>query len=348
MRPARPALAVLAALLALPAAAVAQTPAPSTTPTTTTPTTTTPATQTPTTPSKPSKPTPAPEPEPEPAAGKLKLGAPQLVFAGDRVKVKGRLSPHIAGQRVVVRILRDGKVLKERTVKAGGDGRFSHTFGGVDAGAARIVAVHDASRAVKRTRSTPRPISIIEPSAPYGSRGPSVEWLQRKLARLHYAVPRSGVMDAGTARAVIAFRKLTGMARTATADRAVFDALAAGKGAFKVKYPGHGRHVEGDLTHQVLALINPGGKVYRIYHTSSGAPATPTILGTYRVYRKDYGTNSLGMVHSSYFIRGYAIHGYHSVPTYNASHGCFRVPIPNALFIYNWVRMGTIVDSYYR
>ena len=46
------------------------------------------------------------------------------------------------------------------------------------------------------------------------------------------------------------------------------------------------------------------------------------------------------MVYSNYFIRGYAIHGYVDVPTYNASHGCLRVPIPNAVSIYNWIRLG--------
>ncbi|HYF27954.1 MAG TPA: L,D-transpeptidase, partial [Baekduia sp.] len=89
-----------------------------------------------------------------------------------------------------------------------------------------------------------------------------------------------------------------------------------------------------------------GGKVERIYPTSTGAPATPTILGSFRVYRKDPGTNALGMVKSSYFIRGYAIHGYRSVPRYNASHGCLRVPIPDAGTIYGWVRLGTRVDTY--
>ena len=52
------------------------------------------------------------------------------------------------------------------------------------------------------------------------------------------------------------------------------------------------------------------------------------------------------MVASSYFIRGYAIHGYATVPTYNASHGCVRVPIPDAYPIFNWIKMGTIVDTY--
>jgi lipoprotein-anchoring transpeptidase ErfK/SrfK len=76
---------------------------------------------------------------------------------------------------------------------------------------------------------------------------------------------------------------------------------------------------------------------------SSGKPSTPTVLGRYRVYQKSPGTNSEGMVDSSYFIRGYAIHGYASVPTYNASHGCLRVPIPDASTIFNWLQVGDVV-----
>jgi lipoprotein-anchoring transpeptidase ErfK/SrfK len=52
------------------------------------------------------------------------------------------------------------------------------------------------------------------------------------------------------------------------------------------------------------------------------------------------------MVDSSYFIRGYAIHGYVSVPAFNASHGCLRVPIPDARSIYNWLRTGDVVWVY--
>jgi lipoprotein-anchoring transpeptidase ErfK/SrfK len=95
----------------------------------------------------------------------------------------------------------------------------------------------------------------------------------------------------------------------------------------------------------VLALID-GDRVVATYHTSSGAPATPTIIGSFRVYRKDPGTNALGMVHSSYFIRGYAIHGYVDVPAFNASHGCLRVPLPDAWRIYRWIRHGDRVITY--
>jgi lipoprotein-anchoring transpeptidase ErfK/SrfK len=52
------------------------------------------------------------------------------------------------------------------------------------------------------------------------------------------------------------------------------------------------------------------------------------------------------MVDSSYFIRGYAIHGYAEVPAYAASHGCLRIPIPNAPAVFGWVKVGYPVDVY--
>ena len=68
--------------------------------------------------------------------------------------------------------------------------------------------------------------------------------------------------------------------------------------------------------------------------------------GSFRVYSKTPGTNQKGMFFSSYFIRGYAIHGYFSVPVFAASHGCLRVPIPDAIPIYNWLKIGNVVDVY--
>ena len=141
----------------------------------------------------------------------------------------------------------------------------------------------------------------------------------------------------------MAWRKVAGMSRTYVADRGrLRRRCSAGKGEFKVRHPGDGRHVEARINAQVLALID-GGKVQRIYHTSTGAPATPTVRGKFSVYLKTPGTNAKGMVDSSYFIRGYAIHGYASVPPYNASHGCLRVPVPNARAIYDWLRIGDVV-----
>ena len=93
-------------------------------------------------------------------------------------------------------------------------------------------------------------------------------------------------------------------------------------------------------------MLLRGRKVDRIYTTSSGKSSTPTVLGRFKVYQRSFGTNALGMVHSSYFIGGYAIHGYLDVPTFPASHGCLRVPVPNAFSIFNWLRIGDRVDVY--
>jgi lipoprotein-anchoring transpeptidase ErfK/SrfK len=95
----------------------------------------------------------------------------------------------------------------------------------------------------------------------------------------------------------------------------------------------------------VIALIQ-GGRVRRIYPVSSGAPGTPTVQGSFRIYLKTPGTNSLGMVDAAYFIRGYATHGYASVPVFPASHGCLRVPVAEARRLFRWVRIGTPVDVY--
>ncbi len=179
-----------------------------------------------------------------------------------------------------------------------------------------------------------------------GARGPGVRLLQDDLARLRYAVPVNGYFDEATGRAVLAFRKVTGLNRIESANAGLFQSLQRGAGRFHVRYPRDGDHVEADLTKQVLVEVQRGGHVRRIYTMSSGKPSTPTVLGRFRVYLKTPGTNSEGMVDSNYFIRGYAIHGYAEVPVYAASHGCLRIPIPDAATVFAWVQVGYPVDVY--
>lgn len=301
----------------------------------------------------PATPAPAPapdEPKPEPRSGTLTLrAADSAVLVRSRVRVRGTLQPYVAGQKVVVRFYRGSKKLRAVEVKVKRDGKVGRfTVGYAPRRTGRIVvrASHRQTDELASITAKGVGVDVLPRRVGPGSSPAAIRLLQRKLDRIGYVVGKRGSFDARTARAVLAFRKVTGMARTSVADEAVFAKLARGGGRFRVRFPKHGRHVEADISRQVLALIGEGGKVERIYPTSTGAPATPTILGSFRVYRKDYGTNAIGMVHSAYFIRGYAIHGYKSVPTYNASHGCLRVPIPDSLAIYNWVRMGTRVDTY--
>jgi len=226
-------------------------------------------------------------------------------------------------------------------------GMFIANFRTKIKGRYRMGVTHEATPQMGYGHVAGDPISVIDGSIVPGQVGFSVETMQRLLRDIGYVTGRRGVYDARTARAVLAFRKMSGLPRTSVASHVVLRRMINGGGRFEVRYPDHGHHVEGDISHQVLALID-GDRVERLYPMSSGKPSTPTVLGNYRVYMKTPGTNSHGMIHSSYFIRGYAIHGYVSVPAYAASHGCLRVPPEDAWAIYRWVQMGDRVDTYYR
>ncbi len=291
---------------------------------------------------------------PAPVVGQLKLatrGRASFMLTHERLVVEGEVKPYVAGQRVVVRFARDGRGVATRTVgvlaKGDGTGRFRLGYASRRAGVVSVSATHAASSQQGAFSARAAGVRFVAPDMSVGAHGPAVSLLQSRLAAMHLAVPRSGVFDEGTAQAVIAYRKLTGLARVETTDARVLRLLRRRAGAFRVRYRGDGRHVEADLSKQVLAEIEPGGRVRRIYTISSGKPSTPTVLGRFRVYSKTPGTNSEGMVDSNYFIRGYAIHGYAEVPPYAASHGCLRVPIPDAPAIYAWVQLGTPVDVYY-
>lgn len=274
------------------------------------------------------------------------------MLAGSVWTVAGTTSIFVPNQYVTVRIWHGAKRVTSKRVKilkSGKKGVFRAHFRAAGVGKLRIEAVHAATPEQRVLKARSFHVQVLKRSVSSGERGLAVRLLQTMLKRKGYVPGAPGVYDARTGRAVQAFRKMVGISRTFTANEDVFRRLQAGQGGFKVRYAGHGRHVEADLTHQVLALIGSGGKVERLYTTSSGKPSTPTVLGSYRVYMREPGTNSHGMVYSSYFIRGYAIHGYAEVPPYAASHGCLRVPVPDAIPIWNWIGgTGVPVDVYYR
>jgi lipoprotein-anchoring transpeptidase ErfK/SrfK len=274
-------------------------------------------------------------------------GAVGAVTSGTTFTVSGALTRFVRGQRVTIHAFANGRLFLSRTLRLTKAGFTVHVR---YAGVARVAvrAIHLPSRRLPFMVSKDVGVWVVAPSAAPGASTESVKILQAQLAKLHYVVGAPGVLDDRTQRAVEAFRKMVGLPRTMVADATVFDALAKGEGAFPVAYPQDGRHVEGDMTHQVLALIGADGQVQALYPMSSGKPSTPTAPGRFHVYLQTPGINNVGMVNSSYFNGGDAIHGYAEVPPYNASHGCLRVPIPDSLTIYDWVKMGTPVDVYYR
>jgi L,D-transpeptidase catalytic domain/Putative peptidoglycan binding domain len=274
------------------------------------------------------------------ATQKMRYYAPS-----QEVVVRGRVKPAVPGEVLTLYAIRGKKASKQVRRRVRSNGRFVFRFKVGGPGVLRLAVKHKASAAQEAFRAKSRRITVVDWQAGGGERGLKVLLLQRALLREGFATPVTGYYDDGTARGVLAFRKTNGLGLDGYATKDVFAMLLRGQGAYRLRHPKAGKHVEFDWSRQVLVLAR-GGKPYRTYHTSSGAPATPTVFGSYRFYLQTPGTNSKGMVHSSYFIGGYAIHGYASVPNYPASHGCLRVPIPNALSIFNWIEIGDPIYTY--
>jgi hypothetical protein len=330
--------AMLAAVAVAAPAATAQTAEPSQTPTVTTP-------------------APPPPPDAQPKAGNATLQIDsgiatsklRYVARNDRLTISGAVRPFVRGQIAELVVRRSGRVVDTQRAKVvrakRGAGKVTFNFKPRRKGVYKAQIRHAATTGQQAFRSRSARFKAVVLSAGEGKRGVAVLLLQRGLDALGFAVPVTGYYDAGTSRAVIAFRKTNGMERIGYASPEVFKLVLQGRGAFKPRFPDAGYHVEYDWSRQVLGFFR-NGKAVNVYHSSSGAPATPTVFGTFTFYRKEPGTNHLGMVQSNYFIRGYAIHGYKDVPVYPASHGCLRVPIPNAYQIDRQISLGMKIMVY--
>jgi hypothetical protein len=310
--------------------------------------------QTPTTPTTPT--TPVTPPKQERAGGKATMSVvggmatkkTHFFAPAQEVMVRGVVKPYVAGQVLTLYAIRGKKSSKTVRRHVGKRGRYEFRFKVGNAGPVRLVVKHRRSGPQEAFRTRSQTIQVVNWSAGGGARGLKVLLLQRGLLKLGFATPVTGYFDGLTANAVNVFRKTNEMGRDGYATTSVYAMVLRGQGAYKLRYPSsgtHGKHVEFDWSRQVLVLADHG-KPYRAYHVSSGKPSTPTVFGSYHFYRKEPGTNSHGMVYSSYFIGGYAIHGYASVPNFAASHGCLRVPIPNAVSIYNWIDIGDPIYTY--
>ena len=297
-------------------------------------------------------------PPTQPAHGTLHLTVPDGFLVGGHlvtvpgrvIHVKGAVRPYVAGQTVLIKAFVGSKRfkierLRVRPAPGGKYGRFTEPLTIPRAGRVTVQVGHTRTATLGGLLARRR-FAALDEHAGFGSRGPFVELIQQRLAALHFYIPQTGVYDSGTGLAIDAYHRLLHRGTSQSLDSAMVNDLLNGVGTFKVRFPSHGRHAEGNLSLQLLALVD-GSHVERIYPISSGKPSTPTILGDFHVYSKVPGYLPDGMYFSNFFIRGYAIHGYNPAPDFPASHGCMRVPIQDATSIYGWLQIGDWVDVYY-
>lgn len=180
---------------------------------------------------------------------------------------------------------------------------------------------------------------------------------ERRLSELGYWTgPIDGRLDEGTTAALIAFQKWEGRVITGKLTVDELDAIRNGEPP-KSRDVGYA-HVEVDVDRQVLMLINEDGAV-RVLPVSTGSDkqfmdqgqmsVAYTPRGRFVVYDKSYGweNGDLGSVYyANYISGGVAIHGYLTVPTTPASHGCIRIPMFAAREVSRLLPVGTIVLVY--
>ena len=180
---------------------------------------------------------------------------------------------------------------------------------------------------------------------------------ESKLSELGYWTgPVDGRWDEATRSALIAFQKWEGRAITGKLTVAELEAIrhAAPPKPRDLGYA----HVEVDVERQVLMLIDEEGAV-KVLPVSTGndkefpdqgqMSVAYTPRGRFVVYDKTYGweNGDLGSVYyANYISGGVAIHGYLTVPTTPASHGCIRIPMFAAREVSRLLPVGTIVLVY--
>jgi peptidoglycan hydrolase-like protein with peptidoglycan-binding domain len=185
------------------------------------------------------------------------------------------------------------------------------------------------------------------PSLSSGSEGPLVSLLESRLTTLCFPCgPVDGVYDYRTKDAVMAFQKAERLSRDGQVGPEVWQRLFVAQTPAPRLADG-GDRFEVDLGRQILLMIRDG-RVDKVLHVSTGKLGTPT--GYCKVRSKTQGWTHcpVGWMYSpSYIMPHIAIHGYRSVPSYPASHGCVRVPVWTADELYGELPLGLPGYVYY-
>jgi PKD domain/L,D-transpeptidase catalytic domain/Putative peptidoglycan binding domain len=257
-------------------------------------------------------------------------------LVGRPLHLAARVRPATAGP-VQVQIRRHSRLVVSGAYASGARIRLPSGR----AGDFRIALSTAAAEGYASSRLLLRKI-VFHPRLAVGSSGPSVLALNEELHRLHIAlasVDSSFGLD--TRDAVVAFQKLHGLPRTGSVDARFWRMVLAAEPP-RARYPGN--HIEVSKPLQVLFVVRDG-RVVLATHVSTGATGN-TPVGRWYVYSKVPGWLPDGMFESSFFLRGFAIHGYPSVPFYPGSHGCVRVPVWLAPRIYEYDPPGSIIYIY--
>jgi len=211
-----------------------------------------------------------------------------------------------------------------------------------------------------------QPPPVVMPALPdggleQGSSGPLVQVYQQRLADLHFdpgAV--DGNFGSDTTYAIEALQKLYGGEPTGKIRGPERFALSIFRYPQPLQPNGEPNRTEVDVTKQVLTLYE-GYQVRLITTTSTGSGErycynsprdhptahicedanTPPGRFTFTRFVNGWDKSPLGQLYNPYYFNGgIAVHGYESVPTSPASHGCVRIPMHISEYFHTLVHQG--------
>ena len=271
----------------------------------------------------------------------VKLGPARLF---DLVKVRGRIQPGDVDKPVRLTLRRAGNFYESKKLTPKVGGWFKTTFRIRKPGGFRVEASYNGSDHLPAGDKSLRRETPL-PNLSSGSNSIFVKLLEQRLRQLNYRVPEPNFsFDHRTSDGVIAFNKVQGRSRIGYVTDSTWRALVNPK-VPKARFNSPKYHIEVDQTKQVLYRVLKG-KVITIMHVSTGA-GSATRDGTFKVWSRLAGYSSKRLYYPSFFDGARGIHGWPSVPTYNASHGCVRVPMWTAVWIYNKLEIGDTVRIYH-
>lgn len=220
------------------------------------------------------------------------------------------------------------------------------------------------------TTTTTRPVLAQPPNATLpafsgtlgpGASGDVVRAYQQRLADLHFD---PGTIDGhygdATTYAVQALQKLTGAPRTGRLGVGETLTLTVFQYPPPLQPSGEPNRTEVDVAKQLITLYE-NYQVRLITTTSTGSgdhycydsprlnptqhicevATTPSGRFTYTRFVSGWDKSPLGQLYQPYYFNGgIAIHGYSSVPTSPASHGCTRIPMHIAEYFHTLVHVG--------
>ncbi|MBM3667625.1 MAG: L,D-transpeptidase [Actinobacteria bacterium] len=255
----------------------------------------------------------------------------------ERVVLRGSVAIPGPNQWVSVSVSREGKTIRERVLRAdpeSGRFRMRMRLKGCCEYLARAWQAGEAPASL--------PFALSGPAELSG--GPRTLLFNKLLRREGYVIGDVGSeFDERTALGIMALRKTHGFDWTEAYAPELFELLLSGEGGFEPAHDEPGRHVEVDISRQLMALVEDGEPA-GVFHVSTGSGGTPR--GQWSFYSKVPGYNAIGMYYSAFYDGNYATHGYESVPTYPASHGCTRNPPIYSVFIYDWIDLGDTIYVY--